>query len=82
MGHSMGGMGPNWDPSDMIATVEAEDAFDASERLEEIRAPTLVIGGERDPGYPRELFAETARSMKHINFVQMIRSDVATPESP
>jgi pimeloyl-ACP methyl ester carboxylesterase len=78
----LGGMGPNWDPSDLIATVEAEDAFDAWERLEEIRAPTLVIGGEREPGYPRELFAETARSMKLINFVQMIPSDVATPESP
>ena len=45
----LGGMGPYWDPSDMIATVEAEDAFDASDRLGEIRAPTLVIGGERDP---------------------------------
>ena len=52
----LGGMGPNWDPSDMIATVEAEDAFDASDRLREIRAPTLVIGGERDPCYSRELF--------------------------
>ncbi len=59
----LGGMGPDWDPSDMIATVEAEDAFDASERLEEIRAPTLVIGGERDPCYSRELFAETARGI-------------------
>jgi pimeloyl-ACP methyl ester carboxylesterase len=59
----LGGMGPNWDPSDMIATVEAEDAFDASERLEQIRAPTLVIGGERDPCYSRELFAETTRGI-------------------
>src|SRR5215203_3592810 len=59
----LGGMGPYWDPSDMIATVEAEDAFDASERLGEIRAPTLVIGGERDPCYSRELFAETARGI-------------------
>lgn len=59
----LGGMGPNWDPSDMIATVEAEDAFDASDRLREIRAPTLVIGGERDPCYSRELFEETARGI-------------------
>jgi pimeloyl-ACP methyl ester carboxylesterase len=57
------GMGPNWDPSDMIATVEAEDAFDASDRLQEISAPTLVIGGERDPCYSRELFAETTRGI-------------------
>ena len=59
----VGGMGPNWDPSDMIATVEAEDAFDASERLEQIRAPTLVIGGERDASYSRALFAETTRGI-------------------
>ena len=59
----LGGMGPNWDPSDMIATVAAEDAFDASDRLEEISAPTLVIGGERDPCYSRELFQETTRGI-------------------
>jgi pimeloyl-ACP methyl ester carboxylesterase len=56
-------MGPNWDPSDMIATVEAEDAFDASARLGEISAPTLVIGGAHDPCYSRELFEETARGI-------------------
>ena len=59
----LGGMGPYWDPSDMIATVEAEDAFDASARLGEISAPTLVIGGERDPCYSRELFEETTRGI-------------------
>jgi pimeloyl-ACP methyl ester carboxylesterase len=59
----LGGMGPYWDPSDMIVTVEAEDAFDVSERLGEIRAPTLVIGGERDPVYSRGLFEETTRGI-------------------
>jgi pimeloyl-ACP methyl ester carboxylesterase len=59
----LGGMGPNWDPSDMIATVEAEDAFDSSDRLEQISAPTLVIGGERDPCYSRALFEETTRGI-------------------
>jgi pimeloyl-ACP methyl ester carboxylesterase len=59
----LGGMGPYWDPSDMIATVEAEDAFDASERLGEISAPTLLIGGERDPCYSRALFEETTRGI-------------------
>jgi pimeloyl-ACP methyl ester carboxylesterase len=47
----------------MIATVEAEDGFDVSERLEEISAPTLVIGGERDPCYSRELFEQTTRGI-------------------
>jgi pimeloyl-ACP methyl ester carboxylesterase len=50
-----------WDPSDMIATIEAEDAFDVGERLGEITPPTLVIGGDRDRFYPAELFGETAR---------------------
>jgi pimeloyl-ACP methyl ester carboxylesterase len=59
----LGGMGPYWDPSDMIVTVEAEDVFDVSERLQEISAPTLVIGGERDPSYSRELFEETTRGI-------------------
>jgi pimeloyl-ACP methyl ester carboxylesterase len=59
----LSGMGSYWDPSDMIATVKAEDAFDASNRLGEIRAPTLLIGGERDPGYSRELFEETTRGI-------------------
>jgi pimeloyl-ACP methyl ester carboxylesterase len=49
-----------WDPSDMSATIEAEDAFDVGERLGEISAPTLVIGGGRDRFYPPELFKETA----------------------
>ena len=59
----LGGMGPYWDPSDMIVTVEAEDAFDASDRLREISAPTLVIGGARDPCYSRALFEETTRGI-------------------
>ena len=50
----------DWDPSDMIATIMAEDTFDIGERLGEIRAPTLVIGGGRDRFYPTELFRETA----------------------
>ena len=53
-------VGRGWDPSDLIATIEAEDAFDLKDRLGEIRAPTLVIGGERDRAYSRELFVETA----------------------
>lgn len=49
------------DPSDMLATIEAEDAFDASPELDRIAAPTLLIAGERDRFYTPELFWETAR---------------------
>jgi pimeloyl-ACP methyl ester carboxylesterase len=42
------GMGRGWDPSDFVATLAAEEAFDLGESLGEIGAPTLVIGGSRD----------------------------------
>jgi pimeloyl-ACP methyl ester carboxylesterase len=52
------------DPSDLLVTLDAEDAFDVGDRLDSIDAPTLVIGGGRDPFYPRELFEETAARAK------------------
>jgi pimeloyl-ACP methyl ester carboxylesterase len=52
-----------WDPSDMIATIIAEDAFDIGGRLGEISAPTLVVGRGRDRFYPLEIFRETANGI-------------------
>jgi pimeloyl-ACP methyl ester carboxylesterase len=73
-GGLLGLLGPlfisrSWDPSDMIATLRAEDAFDLRERLGEISAPTLVIGGGRDRFYPRELFEETAGGIPNARLV-------------
>jgi pimeloyl-ACP methyl ester carboxylesterase len=48
------------DPSDMLVTVAAEDAFDASPQLHRIAAPTLLVAGGRDRFYSPELFRETA----------------------
>jgi len=48
------------DGSDMVVTVEAEDKHDFKGRLHEIKAPTLVIAGDRDPFYTETLFRETA----------------------
>jgi pimeloyl-ACP methyl ester carboxylesterase len=48
------------DPSDMLATVAAEDLFDASSQLDRIAAPTLLVAGGRDRFYSSELFQETA----------------------
>jgi pimeloyl-ACP methyl ester carboxylesterase len=48
------------DPSDMLATIDAEDAFDVSGQLHRIGAPTLVVAGDRDCYYTPELFWETA----------------------
>jgi pimeloyl-ACP methyl ester carboxylesterase len=62
-------IGRGWDPSDMIATIEAEDAFDLRGRLGQISAPTLVVGGGRDHFYSRELFEETADGIPNARLV-------------
>lgn len=54
------GMGRGWNPSDMIATIRAEDAFDIADRLGEVRAPTLLIAGDRDRNFGMESFERTA----------------------
>lgn len=51
------------DPSDVLVTLLAEDQFDVCPRLREIRVPTLVVGGEHDRLYGRELFAQTAKAV-------------------
>jgi pimeloyl-ACP methyl ester carboxylesterase len=48
------------DPTDMIATIDAEDDFDISADLSRITAPTLVIGGERDGFYGGDHIRATA----------------------
>jgi pimeloyl-ACP methyl ester carboxylesterase len=55
----VGSMAPD-DPTDLLVTLDAEDAFDVGEQLHRISAPTLVIGGGKDAFYPRELFEQTA----------------------
>jgi pimeloyl-ACP methyl ester carboxylesterase len=56
-------MAPN-DPSDLLVTLDAEDAFDVGDQLDRVTAPTLVIGGTRDVFYTRELFEQTAARVK------------------
>ncbi len=55
--------------TDFLVQVAAEDAFDFHDRLHEIGAPTLVIGGERDPFYSPELFRETATGIPNARLV-------------
>ncbi len=45
---------------DLLATLNAEDAFNLGDRIGMIAAPTLIAGGENDRFYGAELFAETA----------------------
>jgi pimeloyl-ACP methyl ester carboxylesterase len=55
--------------SDYVITVEAEDVLDFRSRLSEIRAPTLVIGGAKDPFYSPELFRETAEGIPNARLI-------------
>ena len=60
---------PFWapaDPSDMLVTLEAEDKHDFKDRLVEIKAPTLVIGGEEDHLYP---IRETAEGIPNAKLI-------------
>ena len=45
---------------DMLIVIDAEDRFDLSDRLADIRCPVLVVGGGRDGFYSPDLFAKTA----------------------
>ncbi len=58
-----GRMAPD-DPTDLLVTLDAEAAFDVGDQLHRITAPTLLIGGGKDPGYTRELMEATAAGVK------------------
>ena len=57
------------DPSVMLATIDAESAFDVRARLNEITTPVLVIGGGRDRAFPTELLRETAAGIPGARLV-------------
>ncbi len=57
------------DPSDMVAFARAEDAFDLTDRLTDVAAPTLVIGGERDNVYGLDLLRATADGVREGRLV-------------
>lgn len=47
-------------PGDMLATIDAEAAFDVTARLSAITAPALLIAGGRDRAFPLPLVQATA----------------------
>ena len=57
------------DPSGMVAILMAEDAFDLGDRLHEITAPTLLIGGDRDSNYSPDLMKQTAERIPHARLI-------------
>lgn len=52
---------------DLLATLDAEDEFDLSERVPDIAVPTLVTGGANDRFYTAELIADTAGRIPHAS---------------
>jgi len=62
-------MGIPKDPTDLAVTIEAEDRHDFRERLSEIKPPTLVIAGDKDPFYSPQLFRDTAAGIPGARLV-------------
>ncbi len=50
-------------PSDVWISIEAVLDYDGRRSIGGIEAPTLVIGGEKDPFYPPSILAETAEAI-------------------
>jgi pimeloyl-ACP methyl ester carboxylesterase len=65
LGSAVAGRG---DP-DMLATIDAEDAFDLTGRLGSITAPALVIGGDHDAFYGPSVFQQTAALLPQSRLV-------------
>ncbi len=57
------------DPSDLVVTIEAEDKHNFKDRLKQIKAPTLVVAGDKDPFYPADLFRETAEGIPNARLI-------------
>jgi pimeloyl-ACP methyl ester carboxylesterase len=53
----------------MVALLMAEDAFDLGDRLHEITAPTLLIGGDRDSNYSPDLMKKTTERIPHAQLI-------------
>ena len=51
------------DPSDFLTTLEADLNHDTTGRLDEISAPTLIIGGSEDPFFSESILRETAEKV-------------------
>ena len=66
---AIGILGAPKDPSDLVVTIEAEDKFNFKDRLAEIKAPTLVAAGDKDPFYTETLFRETAEGIPNARLI-------------
>lgn len=61
MGRSMYGKTHPYFANDVMVEAEAEAACDAREILPDITVPVLLVGGDQDPYFPKEMYRETAQ---------------------
>jgi pimeloyl-ACP methyl ester carboxylesterase len=54
------------DPSDVVITIESEDQHNFKDHLDELKVPTLVIGGETDFFYP---IRETGEAIPYAEMI-------------
>jgi pimeloyl-ACP methyl ester carboxylesterase len=52
--------GHEWLGGDVLIEAQAESGFDARGLLHQIATPTLLVAGDRDRGFPRQVLAQTA----------------------
>lgn len=57
------------DASDLVVTIQAEDAHACKERLGEVAAPTLFVAGADDPGYSEMLIRATAAGIPNCRLI-------------
>ena len=57
-------------PGDILVEVESELAFDSRQVLPSIQAPVLLVGGDRDLIFPREVVEETASLIPDCTLVR------------
>jgi len=65
-----------------LKTVEASAAQDIAAPIEEIRVPTLVIIGSRDPLYPPEIGKDMARRIPGAKLVELDCGHLSNLETP
>jgi pimeloyl-ACP methyl ester carboxylesterase len=61
--------GKNYPPSDLAVEIAAEMSFDARPVLARTEKPVLLISGDRDRFFPREVVEETARLVPDCTLV-------------
>ncbi len=56
--------------NDVLVEADAELACDAREVLPSIPVPVLLVCGDRDPIFPKEVYEETARLIPDCTLIQ------------